>query len=158
MSLDDYSKGMAIGASINRVGPGVGVTGGACFIYITGVTSPSQLNGLQQGDWDFNLALAGNWGKVAQYAAKSKKLKPLFDLAIAAGAKTPGALKALLKAHPDKWVEFIKAGKTVKDYLGIDPKGDPNVLVFDIPMAGGGIEASAFYGLSNYNALWDFTE
>ena len=42
--------------------------------------------------------------------------------------------------------------------MGIDPNSAPNVFVFDIPFAGVGVEASAFYGLSNFDALWDFTE
>ena len=63
-SLDDLGKGMAIGASINRLGLGVGATG-ACFIYITGVSSPGQVNGFQQGD-DFNGAPGAGTGKLAQ--------------------------------------------------------------------------------------------
>lgn len=157
-SLDDLGKGMAIGSSINRVGPGVGASVGGCFIFITGVTSPAQLNGHQQGDWDFNVSLGGNWSKAAQAAGKAKKLKPLIDALTKIGAKTPAGLKSALKAHPDKWVELIKAGKTVKEYVGIDPNSAPNVFVFDIPFAGVGVEASAFYGLSNFDALWDFTE
>ena len=124
-SLDDLGKGMAIGSSINRVGPGVGASAGGCFIFITGVTSPAQLNGHQQGDWDFNVSLGGNWSKAAQAAGKAKKLKPLIDALAKIGARTPGGLKSALKAHPDKWVELIKAGKTVKEYVGIDPNSAP---------------------------------
>lgn len=157
-SLDDLGKGMAIGASINRLGVGVGATGGACFIFITGVSSPGQVNGFQQGDVDFNLSLGGNWGKVAQTAGKVKRLQPLIEAFAKLGAKTPGGLKTVLKAHPDKWVELIKTAKTMKDFIGIDPNGEPNVFVFDIPYAGGGVEASVFYGVSNFDAMWDFTE
>jgi hypothetical protein len=157
-SLDDVSKGMAIGASINRVGPGFGASGGACFIYITGVKDPSQLSGLQQGGGDFNLSLGGNWGKFAKSAANYKKLQPLINVANKIGTKTPGGFKKAIGSDPDKWVELIKAGKTVNEYMGIDPNAEPNVFVFDIPMAGGGIEASAYYGLSNFEAMWDFTE
>jgi len=157
-SLDDLGKGMAIGASINRLGVGVGATGGACFIFITGVSSPSQVNGFQQGDVDFNVSLAGNWGKLAQSAGKVKKLEPLIEAFAKLGAKTPGGLKAVLKAHPDKWVELIKTAKTMKDFIGIDPSAAPNVFVFDIPYAGGGVEASVFYGVANFDAMWDFTE
>jgi hypothetical protein len=32
------------------------------------------------------------------------------------------------------------------------------VFIFDIPYAGGGVEASVFYGVSNFDAMWDFTE
>jgi hypothetical protein len=108
VSLDDVGKGMAIGASINRLGPGFGASGGICIIYITGVKSPGELSGYQQGDWDFNLSLGGNWGKMAKGAGPLKKVKPLIDCLVKLGAKTPGGLKQLLKAHPDKWVELIK--------------------------------------------------
>lgn len=157
-SLDDIGKGMAIGASVNRFGPGVGASGGVCFIYITGVSDPAKLNGHQQGDWDFNLSLGGNWGKMAQATSKAKKLQPLINAIIKLGAKTPGGLKKALSAHPDKWVELIKAGKSVKESLGIDPNGDPNVFMFDVPFIGAGVEASVFFGVSNFNALWDFTD
>ncbi len=156
-SLDDLGKGILLTASINRLGVGWGVTGGACFIYVTGVSNPQRLNGWQQGDPDFNLSLGGNWGKMAQAASKVEKLKPLIDVISKIGAKTPSGLKQVLKAKPDKWVELIKAGKTVHDFIGIDPKGEPNVFVFDIPFAGGGVEASLFYGVSNFNAVLDFT-
>jgi hypothetical protein len=157
-SLDDLGKGMAVAASINRLGAGWGATFGACFIFITGVSNPQRLNGWQQGDQDFNLSLGGNWGKMAQATSKVEKLRPLIDVVSKIGAKTPSGLKSVLKAKPDKWVELIKAGKTVKDFLGIDPNGEPNVFVFDIPLAGGGVEASWFFGVSNFNAVWDHTE
>ena len=52
---------------------------------------------------------------------------------------------------------MIKAGKTVKEFMGVDPNGAPNVMLIDLPV-GGGVEASIFYGLANYDAMWDFTE
>jgi hypothetical protein len=157
-SLDDVGKGIAVAASINRLGVGVGVSGGLSFILITGVKSPNDLNGYQQLDKDFNLALGENWGKMGKAAAKVKKLSPLVQAIIKTGAKTPGALKKILAAEPDKWVELVKAAKAVKDYGEIDPRGDPNVFMFDVPLLGVGTEASAFYGLANFNAVWDFTE
>lgn len=158
VSLDDIGKGMAIGASVNRIGPGIGASGGLCFIYITGVSSPQQLDGYQQGDWDFNVSIGGNWSKAAQAVGKAKKLQPLISVINSLGAKTPGRLKSILSAHPDKWVELIKAGKSVKESLGIDPNGAPSVFMFDVPFVGAGVEASVFFGVSNFNALWDFTE
>jgi len=156
-SLDDVGKGMAIAASINRLGPGIGVSGGVCIIYITGVKDPGDLRGFQQGDWDFNLSLGGNWGKMAKGAKPLSRLKPLIDKVMKLGAKTPGGLKQLLKAHPDKWIELIKTARTMKDFLGIDPDGEPNILIVDVPL-GGGVEASVFFGVANFEALWDFTE
>ena len=157
VSLDEVGKGMAIAASINRLGPGFGASGGVCIIYITGVKGPGDLKGFQSGGWDFNLSLGGNWGKIAKGAGPLKRLKPLIDALLKLGAKTPGGLKQLLKAHPDKWVELIKQTRTLKDALGIDPNGEANVLVVDLPI-GGGIEASVYFGVANFEALWDFTE
>jgi len=157
-SLDDIGKGMAVGASINRAGLGVGVTGGLSFILITGVKSPADLNGYQQLDGDFNLALGENWGKMGKAATKFKKLDPLIQAIVRTGAKTPGALKKALAAKPDRWVDLVKAAKSVKDYGEFDARNGPNVLMFDVPFAGLGTEASLFYGLANFNALWDFTE
>jgi hypothetical protein len=157
-SLDDLGKGMALHATTNRVGPGWGASGGLNFIYVTGVSRPSELNGYQQGDRDFNLALGPNWGKAAKGASKVSKLQPLIDALKKTGAKTPSGLKKVLGSDPDKWTELVKAGKTVKDFAGIDPDGDPNVLIFGVPFASGGVEASFFYGVSNFEAVWDFSE
>jgi hypothetical protein len=157
-SLDDLGKGMAIGASINRLGPGFGVTGGLCCIYITGVSSPGQLKGHQQGDWDFNVSLGGNWGKMAKTGGNVKKFEPLINAVKKVGASTPDGFKTILKAHPDKWVELIKTARSLKDYLGIDPNGEPNVFILDVPYAGLGIEASVFFGVANIEAMWDFSD
>lgn len=154
-SLDDLGKGMMITASTKRLGGGAGVTGDACFIFITGVNNPQKLNGHLQGGIDFNLSLGSNWGKIAQAASKVRQLQPLINALSKLGAKTPNALKQALKAHPDKWVELSKAGRTVKDFIGIDPNGEPNVLIFAIPYAGGGLEASVFFGVSDFHAVWD---
>ncbi|MFL5031696.1 MAG: hypothetical protein ACJ8E1_17640, partial [Xanthobacteraceae bacterium] len=156
-SLDDLGKGMAIGASINRLGPGFGASGGFCIIYITGVKNPSQLNGHQQGDWDANLALGPKWSNIAKGGKNATKLKPLIDALRRLGASTPGGLKALLKKNPDKWLDLIKTARTMKDFIGIDPNGEPNVLLIDVPISGGA-EASVFFGVANYEAMWDFTE
>jgi hypothetical protein len=153
VSLDDPTKGMGITASINRLGVGVGVTGGACIIYITGASGPGDVTGYQQMDKDFNLSLGGNWGKIA----KLGKLRPVVNAITKLGVRTPSGLKALLKAEPDKYVELVKAGKSVSEFTGIDGSGGVNVFVLDLPL-GGGVEASAFYGLSNFNAVVDNTD
>ncbi|MCL6504013.1 MAG: hypothetical protein K6T86_15120 [Pirellulales bacterium] len=157
-SLDHPGKGLGLTGSVNRLGGGLGVSGGAAFVFITGVNDPGQLNGHMQGDWDFNLSLGPNWGKVAKAAVKAKQLKPLVKLLNEMGAKTPSGLKKVLKAHPDKWAELVKQGKALKEAIGIDPNGEPNVFIFDIPFAGGGTEASVFYGVSTFYAVWENVE
>ena len=158
VSLDDPTKWMAIGASVNRAGLGWGASGGAAFVFITGVSNPQQLNGWQQGDGDFNLSLGENWGKMAKSASKLKKLKPVMDAMAKLGTKTPGALKKLLKTEPNKYVDLVKAVKSVRDYKDLKGGEEPEVFMWDIPWVSGGVEASVFYGLQNFNALWDGTD
>jgi hypothetical protein len=158
VSVDDLTKWMAIGASVNRFGIGWGATGGFAFVFITGVDKPEKLNGWQQGDPDFNLALGENWGKMAKSASKLKKIEPVLKAMAKLGAKTPQRLKTLLKAEPDKYVELVKAVKSVRDYGGLKGDGEPEVFMWDVPWGSGGVEASAFYGLANFNAMWDGTQ
>lgn len=157
-SLDYPGKGLGFTGSVNRLGPGLGGSGGAAFVFITGVSAPAQLNGHMQGDWDFNLSLGTEWGKVLKAAVKSSKLKPLVNLLIEMGGNTPDGLKKALKADPDKWAELVKQGRALKEALGINPNGEPNVFIFDIPFAGVGKELSLFYGVSTFYAVWDNVE
>lgn len=158
VSLDDPTKWMAIGASVNRVGLGWGASGGAAFVFITGVSSPQQLNGWQQGDPDFNFAIGENWGKMAKSASKLKKIAPVIEAMAKISAKTPGGLKKLLKTEPDRYVDLVKAVKSVRDYRNLKGGEEPEVFMWDVPWLSGGVEASAFYGLQNFNAMWDGTQ
>jgi hypothetical protein len=155
VSLDDPTKWMAITASINRIGPGFGASGGFAGVYVTGVTSPSQLNGHQEGDWDFNLTLGPNWGKIAKSAGRTTKLRPLIEALAKIGAKTPTALKRMLKANPDKYGELVDSCRSFNDSLGMGSESGPKVLIFDVPLGGGGVEVSGYFGVSNFNAVWD---
>jgi hypothetical protein len=38
----------------------------------------------------------------------------------------------------------------------LDPHGEPNVFVLDVPYAGARVEASVFFGVSSFEARWDF--
>ena len=155
-SLDDPTKGMGITASINRLGAGFGASGGLCFVFVSGVSNPSQLNGFQQEANDFALAVGPKWGAFFKEAAMVKKLKPVIDVLTRVGARTPGALKQALKAR-EVIADLIQAGKSIKEALGIGPTNEPKVLMFDIPIGGGGAEVGLFYGVANFNALWDNT-
>jgi hypothetical protein len=154
-SLDEAGKGMTVTSSVNRVGPGFGAGLGLCFIFISGVKIPQQLNGWQQLDWDFNLALGENWGKLAQGTAKVRKLKPLIDFVTKTGARSPRALKSALRADPDRWVDLVKQTRSFKESLALNSNEGPNVFMFDVPFISCGAEVSLFYGLSNFNALYD---
>jgi hypothetical protein len=157
-SLDEIGKVMAITASVNRLGIGVGASGGASFVVVFNVTHPGQLNGHQEGDRDFNFAIEENWGKMAKSAktaAALKKLEPLIKVFRRLGASTPGGLKKALKAHPDKWAELVKAGISLKDSFGVSKEEGPKVFMFDVPFSGHGVEVSYFFGVANFNAVWD---
>ena len=95
---------------------------------------------------------------MAKTDGKVTKLEPLIDAVKKVGARTPEGFKTILKAQPDKWIELIKTGKSLKEYLGIDRNGEPNVFILDVPWAGGGVEASVFFGVANIDAMWDFTD
>jgi hypothetical protein len=156
VSLDDWTDWMAVTASINRLGPGWGASGGVAVVYIIGVSSPSQLNGHQQlEDMDFNLALGMNIGKAVKTGSKAKELQPLVDLLRKIGAKSPALLKKLVKDKPDTWAEFAKIGRQLNDTLGASAATEPKVFMVDVPFSGGGFELSWFKGLSNFNAVWD---
>jgi len=157
VSLDDVGKVIVVEASINRLGLGVGAGLGLSFIFISGISSPSQLNGHQEGDWDFNLSLGENWGKLAQGTAKVKKLEPVIQVIRKLGVKTPGQLKKALKDNPDRWIELIKACRSLKDSLGLGSDREPKVFMFDVPfiIPSGGAEVSVFFGVANFYSLWD---
>jgi hypothetical protein len=152
VSLDDFPhRWMNVDASINRLGAGWGVTAGACLVVITGVNGPADLHGHQEGDWDANVALGAKWDKIA---SATNKFKPLIEAITKVGAKTPKAFKAALTAEPDRYVDLIKAAKNLRDTLNTQLT-EPKVYLVDIPWLGGGTEVSLFFGVANFEALWD---
>ncbi len=155
VSLDDPTDWMAVTASINRVGPGWGASGGFAGVYIVGVSGPADLNGHQEGDWDFNLALGPNWGKAAKAASKTSSVRPLVKALQKLGANTPSTFKRLLKTNPDKYAELVDSIRSFNETIGLGQPTEPKVIVFDLPFGGGGVEASAYFGVSNFNAVWD---
>jgi hypothetical protein len=146
-SLDEFGKAMVVTASTNRFGPGFGTSGGMTVILVSGVSSPGQLSGHQEGGWDANLSLGGKWDSVA----KAKKFMPLVRV-MQKIAKTPAGLKRVL-ADPGNWADFVKFVKGAIE--GLDLGSEPKVTVIGVPLLGGGAEASVFFGVSNFNAVWD---
>jgi hypothetical protein len=154
VSLDDPTDWMGVTASINRVGPGWGASGGVAGVYILGVDDPTDLNGHQEGDWDFNLTLGPNWGKAAKAVTKSSRMQPLVKALQKTGASTPSRFKQLVKAHPDKYAELVDSCRSFNETIGAGDGTTPKVILFDLPL-GGGIEASVYFGVANFNAVWD---
>jgi hypothetical protein len=161
-SLDDPTKWMLIGASVNRLGLGWGATGGVSFILVTGVSRPEQLNGYQDMSTDFNVALGKNWGKMVQGEEKFKKFKPIIDAMGKLGANTPSGLKKMIKTKPDRYFDLVKAVKSVRDYGNLKADGDPEVFMWDVPFVSLfgelGAELSVFKSLTTFNAIWDGTQ
>jgi hypothetical protein len=159
MSLDHLGKGMAISASINRLGLGVGATVGHTIIYVTGVNHPSRLCGWQQGpeswtDVDVNITLGENWGKLVGGGKIAKKLAPLVNGFKKLNAWTPEGLKSALKREPKGWTELIQTARKFKESLGIDGRGEPRVFMFEIPFIPSyGLELSVVYAVQNFNAM-----
>ncbi|HMA73085.1 MAG TPA: hypothetical protein VKP67_16625 [Xanthobacteraceae bacterium] len=154
VGIDQPHTWMALQASISRLGVGWGVSGGACLIVVTGVKKPSQLNGFQTGGGDFTLALGENWDKIAKAGGAAKKFAPIIEAIKRIGAKTPKALKAALKADPDRYGDLVKAVGQFREALGAGAE-EQNVYLVDVPWLGGGAEASLYYGVATYTALWD---
>jgi hypothetical protein len=154
VGLDQPHPWMAVQASINRLGLGWGATGGVCLIVLTGVTQPSQLNGFQTDGRDFTLSLGENWGKIAKTGGSAKKFAPIIQAIAKIGAKTPKGLKTVLKAEPDRYGDLVKAVGQFRETLGAAAE-EVNAYLVDIPWAGGGVEASVYFGVANYTALWD---
>jgi hypothetical protein len=154
VGLDQPHQWMVLQASINRLGAGWGVSGGVCLIVVTGVRQPSQLTGFQTGGADFTVALGENWDKIAKAGGKAKKFAPIINAIAKMGAKTPSALKRLLKTEPDRYGDLVKAVMQFRESLGAAAE-EQNVYLIDIPWLGGGAEASVYYGVANYTALWD---
>jgi len=147
---------IVLNAQTTRMGLGVGASGGACIIYATGVADAAELNRLLTGGMDFNLALGGNAGsliKASKTAGRMKKLKPLVDVLVKIGAKSPDVLKNALKA-PDKLGDLYKAVTGLRETLA-NEVGDvePSVLIMDIPGASGGTEASLFHAVTEFRTL-----
>ena len=154
VGIDQPHRWMALQASTNRLGLGWGASGGVCLIVVTGVRQPSQLNGFQTGGKDFTLALGENWDKIAKAGGSAKKFAPLISAIAKIGAKTPRALKNVLKAEPDRYGDLVKSMMQFRESLGA-AADEQNVYLVDIPWLGGGAEASVFFGVANYTALWD---
>ncbi len=156
VNTESNIRASVLNAETTRIGIGVGASGGACIIYATGVANAGELNRLMTGGGDFNLALGGNAGaffKAGKNAAKIRKLKPLIDVLIRIGAKTPGALNSALKA-PDKLGDLYKAVTGLRDTLADEAvDAEPSVLVMDVPGLSGGTEAALFHAVTEFRTL-----
>jgi hypothetical protein len=152
VSLDPSMRYAGVSGSINRLGIGAGVGGGAIILIATGIDHASDLHNLQALEKDFAVSLGAKWGHAAKIA-KMNKIKPFIDKLLQVGAKTPEGLKKALKANPDKWIELHKNCSSLKDALGVGPGDPPKLFVLDVPFAGAGTELSFYWGLTTITVL-----
>jgi hypothetical protein len=158
MSLDEVGRGMAISASINRLGPGIGATVGHTLIYVSGVSDASNLRGFQQGseslwDFDFNITIGANWGKLLGGGKIVKKLEPIISAFRKLNAWTPEGVKGALKREPKGWTDLIQTARKVKESLELG-SGEPKIFMFEIPFVPSyGLELSLFWNVQTFNAI-----
>jgi hypothetical protein len=150
--VDNTDRWMIVNSQVNRPGFGFGASGGVAVMIISGVTRPAQLNGHSQSELDFNVSIGGNLGKAAKTAVAGGKYAGLINFIRKVGAKTPEQFRKALLNDPDKIAELVKLVKANKEAWGLE-SNKPNVLMFDIPLAGAGGELSIFYGTSTYSAF-----
>ncbi|MCA1999789.1 MAG: hypothetical protein LDL25_08370 [Hyphomicrobiales bacterium] len=151
-SMDTTFRNFDLMGETTRWGPGLGAGTNVAIIYMTGVKEPQDISGLKTEGWDINFSVGERLGDLTK-AGKLAKLKPVIEPIIKLGAKSPEALKALIKAHPDKWVEAFKQSKTALEAAGVNLNGPPNVVVVDVPLAGVGLEVSGFVTVTKFR-LW----
>ena len=71
------------------------------------------------------------------------------------GANTPSGFKRAVQASPDKYGDLVDSCRSFNEALGMGAASEPKVLIFDSPFGGGGVEAYGYFGVSNFNAVWD---
>ncbi|HUG62792.1 MAG TPA: hypothetical protein VMP03_13155 [Methylomirabilota bacterium] len=152
ISVDNTDRWMIVNSQVTRPGFGFGVSGGLAVLIVSGVTRPAQLNGHSQSELDFNVSIGGNLGKAVKTAVAGGKYAGLINFIRKVGAKTPSQFRKALLDDPDKIAELVKLAKANKEAWGLE-SDKPNVLMFDIPLAGAGGELSIFYATSTYTAF-----
>lgn len=120
---------------------GAGFSGGAVLCFATGLYYPQDLGKIQTAGVDFNLNLMGKWASLARWAVKLPYMGGLITAARAAAFADLGTLSKIATA--------IKGGLGA---FGLrEDETMPNFTAIDIPIGGGGVEASIYYGVTSYS-------
>ena len=139
----DPSNSFFLNITIDRQGWGAGWSGTAVAVFITGLHDPRDLKAVQLDGWDFSLSIAGKWSSVAKAAKNASWFKRMIQAA--------RARHGLGAAEVSTGVTAIKSGTA---YYGLDIDSSTlDVKILDIPMAGAGLEAGIYRGISRY---WPF--
>ncbi len=143
-SADDYYDQVHIEARIWTLGPGLG--GGANVVFIMAYGSPHKhkFHGTKFDGWDFAVSLGGRWGDAVKGVSKIPAVAKLAKL-IKQGGKIENALKGASKLSPSEWEKIAELVKSSREALGVEPNAtNPQVNVFDIPLAGAALEVSLY--------------
>ncbi|MCW5966010.1 MAG: hypothetical protein KIT83_18375, partial [Bryobacterales bacterium] len=140
-NLQSPSNKFIVSASTKRVvSGGGGISAGGVVVFITGIYHPKDLNQIEFGGFDWNLAIGGKWGSFAKWASKAPQLAQLVQAAKMtkfANATTVNATASLMKSGAASHGLFVD-----------DP--NPSMLSMDIPIGGVGLEASIYYGITKF--------
>lgn len=140
-NLESPSNKFIVTASTKRViSGGGGISAGGVVVFITGIYHPKDLNKIELGGFDWNLAIGGKWGSFAKWAAKAPQLAQLVQaakLSKFANAGTVGTTASVMKSGAASHGLFVD-----------DP--NPSMVSLDIPIGGAGLEASFYYGITKF--------
>ncbi len=129
----------------SRQGPGVGLSGGLVFVFVTGIKRPTFLRGVQTDGLDFNVAVGGKWGALAKSAAKLPNIAKIANAA---------KLGHLVLEQGDQLSELSNAMKGLYALAGVEP-GSSQVAVTVIDSGiGGGLELSVYWAVNKYEVPW----
>ena len=134
-NLANLNTQFNFGLTNMRVGLGFGGGGGVVAMMMFHISNPKLANGTVVTDWGVNLTVGEKWDSII----KGLKNAKFFSTAIRIGAK--------LKNFNPSDIDDIKTGVSYiyNAYDIAKSDGKPQVLMFDVPGAGLGLEISANY-------------
>ena len=142
-NLKDPTNRFMMHAHTRRVvNVGAGASGGLVLCFATGIYHPSDFDKIQSGGFDFNLALLGKWTSFARWASRLKNLDKIVSAAKVSKYANGSTVSDVVSA-----IKGTMAGFDVKED---DPM--PGFISIDLP-AGGGMEASLYYGVTSYKTF-----
>lgn len=133
-NLQNPSSRFAFGATNMRLGIGLGASAGLCALMVFDCPNPNSISGKDLSDWGVNLAVGGQWSKVAKVLGNTKFYALIGKLGTALRLTDRDVAKIR-----DIFHQIYNCFDTATMNRGV-----PKVLVIDLP-AGIGIEVSAFY-------------
>lgn len=143
-NLKNEDNRFQIATSTRRVMQfGGGYSGSFVLCFATGMYHPKDFDSIQSGGVDFNFAVGAKWLSLARWAVRIPKMGKMIS-----------AVQAAKYASGDVVSEVTTAVKGAIAGFGIKEEDtQPSFVAIDIPFAGGGLEASVYYGITSYKVL-----